>query len=180
MKKTSQLLILLMINFCLLGYSKTNDVLFNFSFRTFDQDSKQNLENIKIDIYEKGNYVKTILTASDGMAYYRMKLDKEYELIVNSGNSYIEKRIIVNTNNIDLSSWKYRNKTSFVYDYQIEIKLFKKEYCEDFKFLKNEPIIHLKYDQKKKDMVDLVSSYITKKIDNERKKRCDGIIRFQF
>jgi hypothetical protein len=180
MKKFNQLLFLLLVNFYSVGFSKTNDVLFNFSFKTFDQDSKQNLAEVDIDIYEKGEYVKTIKTGLDGMAYYRMKLDKEYELVVNSGSKYIEKRIIVNTKNIDLYSWKYSNKSSFVYDYQIEIKLFKTEHCEDFRFLKNEPIIHLIYDDKKKDMIDLVSTSITKKINRERKKKCDKTIRFQF
>jgi hypothetical protein len=180
MKKFTLFLILLQLNFCFEVYSKTNDVLFNFSIKTFDQDTRKNLENISIDIYENGELMKTLYSGTDGMTYYRIKLDKEYELVVNSGNSYIEKRIIVNTKDIDLSSWKYSNRTSFVYDYQLEIKLFKKEYCEDFKFLKNEPIIHLKYDEKKRDMVDLVSSSISGKIEKERKKRCDNFIRIEF
>lgn len=180
MKTITYLLILALSIGSFSSKAVTKDVLFNLSLRTFDQDKDENLENISIDIYESGTLIKSIKTGIDGKAYYMFKLNKEYEIIVNENNNYIQKVIKLDTKNIDLENWKFKNSPNFFYDFEVAIKLFKKENCENFSFLKNEPIIYFKYDQHKKDLVDIADNSLTKKIAKERKRECEEIIRFEF
>jgi hypothetical protein len=76
----------------------------------------------------------------------------------------------VDTRNIDLKNWKYHKAKQFKYKYDIQIKLFEKESCENFKFLAEKPIIHLQYSAEKKDIVDLADTKLSKQIKRERKK----------
>ncbi len=174
MKKISFFLFLL---FSLVGFKSqvhaTESVYFDFSFKTFNEDNGQNLEDIDVQIYEDGKLIKTLRTDRDGRAFYHFELNKSYEVVVSGNSKYIEKKILVDTRNIDLKNWKYSKAKQFKYKYEIQIKLFEKESCEDFKFLAEKPIIHLQYSSTKKDIVDLADNKISKKIKRERRKNCN-------
>jgi len=151
----------------------TESVYFDFSFKTFDEDKGNNLEDIDIQIFENGKLIKTLRTARDGRAFYNFELNKEYEVVISGKSKYIEKKILVDTRNIDLKNWKYHKAKQFKYKYDIQIKLFEKESCENFKFLAEKPIIHLQYSAEKKDIVDLADTKLSKQIKRERKKNCN-------
>lgn len=164
-------LIFLLGNFC--PIQATENVYFDFSFKTFNEDNGQNLEDIDIQIFENGKLIKTLRTARDGRAFYNFELNREYEVLISGNSKYIEKKITVDTRNIDLENWKYQKAKQFKYKYEIQIKLFEKESCEDFQFLAEKPIIHLQYSKSKKDIVDLADNHISKQIKKERRKNCN-------
>jgi hypothetical protein len=153
--------------------SATESVYFDFSFKTFHEDNGQNLEDVDVQIFENGQLIKTLRTARDGRAFFHFELNKEYDVVVGGNSKFIEKKIKVDTRNIDLKNWKYSKARQFKYKYEISIKLFEKESCEDFTFLAQKPIIHLQYSIAKKDIVDLADNTITRQIKRERRKNCD-------
>lgn len=151
----------------------TESVFFDFSFKTFNEDTGKDLEDIDIQIFENGKLIKTLRTARDGRAFYNFELNKEYDVVVSGNSKYIEKKITVDTRNIDLKNWKYHKAKQFKYKYEIQIKLFEKESCEDFSFLAKNSIIHLQYSSDKRDIIDLADNHISKQIKRERRKNCN-------
>lgn len=174
MKKLNNFL----IYFCLLliansSKAQTEKVIFDCSFKVWEQDLQQTLQKIKIEVYENGKLIKKLSTDRDGKAYYNFDLDKDYDIKINpGGGKYIEKWVKLDTRNIDLKSWKFKNRKEFIYYYQIEINLFEPERCEQFAFLHQQPIMNFKYSPKKRDLMDVADNRMVKQINKERKKKC--------
>ena len=104
---------------------------------------QQTLPKIKIEVYENGNLIKKLTTDRDGKAYQNFELNREYDIKINPGGGmYIQKWVKLDTRNIDLHAWKFKNRKEFRYYYQIEINLFEPERCEQFAFLDQQPIIN--------------------------------------
>ena len=153
--------------------AQTENVIFDCSFKVWEQDLNQTLQKIKIEVYENGVLLKKMTTDKDGKAYQNFELNKEYDIKINPGGGrYIEKWVKLDTRNIDLKSWKFKNRKEFRYYYQIEINLFEPERCEQFAFLHQEPIINYKYSPKKRDLRDVADNRMVKRINKERKKKC--------
>ena len=153
--------------------AQTENAIFDCSFKVWEQDLQQTLQKIKIEVYENGNLIKKLSTDRDGKAYYNFDLNKEYDIRINpEKGKYIEKWVKLDTRNIDLQSWKFKNRKEFRYYYQIEINLFEPERCEKFAFLEQEPIMNFKYSSKKRDLMDVADNRIVKRINKERKKKC--------
>jgi hypothetical protein len=134
---------------------------------------QQTLPKIKIEVYENGNLIKKLTTDRDGKAYQNFELNREYDIKINpEGGKYIQKWVKLDTRNIDLHAWKFKNRKEFRYYYQIEINLFEPERCEQFAFLHQQPIINFKYNTKKRDLMDVADNRLTKRINKERKKKC--------
>jgi len=153
--------------------AQTENVIFDCSFKVWEQDLQKTLQKINIEIYENGNLIKKISTDRDGKAYHNFELNKEYDIKINpSGGRYIEKWVKLDTRNIDLQTWKFKNRKEFRYYYQIEINLFEPERCEQFAFLYQQPIINFKYSSKKRDLMDVADNRMVKRINKERKKKC--------
>ena len=173
MKKSTLLLICAFIGFSLNCQAQTQNVIFDCSFKVWEQDLHQTLQKIKIEVYENGNLIKKLTTDRDGKAYYNFDLNKEYDIKINpEGGRYIQKWVKLDTRNIDLETWKFKNRKEFRYYYQIEINLFEPESCEQFAFLHQEPIMYFKYSNKKRDLMDTADNHIVRRINKERKKKC--------
>ena len=173
MKKT-----ILRILCCILGltmgaFAQTENVIFDCSFKVWEQDLQKTLQKIKIEIYENGILLKKLTTDKDGKACYYFDLNKDYDIKINPGaGRYIEKWVKLDTRNIDLKTWKFKNRKEFRYYYQIEINLFEPERCEQFSFLNAAPIMNFKYSSKKRDVMDVADNRMVKRINKERKKKC--------
>lgn len=153
--------------------AQTEHVIFDCSFKIWEQDLNKGLEKIKIEIYENGMLIKKLISDRDGMAYYNFDLNKEYDIKINPDKGrYVEKWVKLDTRDIDLKSWKYKDRKEFRYYYQIEINLFEPERCEQYAFLVNQPIINFKYSSKKRDLMDVADNSMVKRINKERKKKC--------
>ena len=173
MKKSTLLLICAIIGLNLNCLAQTQNVIFDCSFKVWEQDLHQTLQKIKIEVYENGNLIKKLTTDRDGKAYYNFDLNKEYDIKINpEGGRYIQKWVKLDTRNIDLETWKFKNRKEFRYYYQIEINLFEPERCEQFAFLHLEPIMNFKYSNKKRDLMDTADNHIVRRINKERKKKC--------
>lgn len=155
------------------GFGQTENVIFDCSFKVWEQDLQLSLPKIKIEVYENGQLIKKLITDRDGKAYYNFELNKDYDIKINPGGGrYIEKWVKLDTRNIDLNTWKFKNRKEFRYYYQIEINLFEPERCEQFAFLTAQPIMNFKYSNKKRDLMDVADNRMVKKINRERKKKC--------
>jgi hypothetical protein len=173
MKKSIFLLFAAIIGLNIIAFAQTENVIFDCSFKVWEQDLQQTLQKIKIEVYENGNFIKKLTTDRDGKAYHNFELNKEYDIKINPGGGrYIEKWVKLDTRNIDLKSWKFKNRKEFRYYYQIEINLFEPERCEQFAFLHQEPIMNFKYIGKKRDLKDIADNRLVKRINKERKKKC--------
>jgi hypothetical protein len=140
-----------------------------------NEDSREWIEDIPVVVYCDGKKVQTILTARDGKAYLSMESGKVYDIQVNgmsSGNRMISKLIRFDTRDIDFGKWKYRESKSMKYHYDFEILLFQSEACENYDFLKSNPIIHFVYSPDRKDLIDIADQSLSKQIKAERKKKC--------
>ncbi len=173
MKKIILLLISSFIGLASVTQAQTEIVIFDCSFKVWEQDLQQTLPKIKIEVYENGNLIKKLTTDRDGKAYQNFELNREYDIKINpEGGKYIQKWVKLDTRNIDLHAWKFKNRKEFRYYYQIEINLFEPERCEQFAFLHQQPIINFKYNTKKRDLMDVADNRLTKRINKERKKKC--------
>lgn len=173
MKKSIVLLIFAIILFNRNMMAQTENVIFDCSFKVWEQDLQQTLQKIKIEIYENGSLIKKLTTDRDGKAYYIFDLNKEYDIRINpEGGRYIQKWVKLDTRNIDLNGWKFKNRKEFRYYYQLEINLFEPERCEQFAFLHQQPIMDFKYSRKKRDLLDVADNHMVKRINKERKKKC--------
>jgi hypothetical protein len=173
MKKSILLIACALVILSNTSKAQTQNVIFDCSFKVWEQDLQKTLQKIKIEVYENGNLIKKLSTDRDGKAYYNFELNKEYDIKINPGGGrYIEKWVKLDTRNIDLASWKFKNRKEFRYYYQIEINLFEPERCEQFAFLYQQPIINFKYSTKKRDLMDVADNSMVKRINKERKKKC--------
>ena len=174
MKKIFNLLYLFLVLACVnSSLAQTQNVIFDCSFKVWEQDLQKTLQKIKIEVYEDGKLIKKLTTDRDGKAYYNFELNKDYDIKINpGGGQYIEKWVKLDTRNIDLESWKFKNRKEFRYYYQIEINLFEPERCEQFAFLNTQPIMNFKYSHKKRDLMDVADNRMVKRINKERKKKC--------
>ena len=159
--------------------ARTETVSFPFSFRVSDEDSKQSLSEYSINVFENDLQVKTIRTGSDGVVKYNFKKDVEYKLVFTSNNSYIEKVIVVDTRNIELSKWKYKDDTNVSLGYDVDVRLFKPTFarCQNFNFLKTTPVMELRYNAKRHNLYDYSDNDVLTMIKKERKKNCRTIIK---
>ena len=111
MKKIILLLISSFIGFASVTQAQTEIVIFDCSFKVWEQDLQQTLQKIKIEVYENGNLIKKLTTDRDGKAYHNFELNKEYDIKINpEGGKYIQKWVKLDTRNIDLHSWKFKNR----------------------------------------------------------------------
>ena len=103
-----------------------------------------------------------------------MKIDKEYKIVLVPKDDYVEKLIIIDTRNIDVHNWKYKNTPQVSLKYEVDVRLFKqnKENCQDFSFLKEEPVMFMKYDSEYDDFHDFATQELASRIKKERKKKC--------
>lgn len=174
MKKALFLTFFLVI-FYIIGMPQTQSVVFDFVFITLEEDSNKVLKNTPIEIYEDGKLLKKITTNEQGKAFYDLQVNKEYDIYFKPNRTrYIQKYIKIDTRNIDLANWKYKDRKDFRSNYQIEINLFRHESWQNFDFLKAEPIIHYKYDAKKGDLVDISDDTMLKRVKKERSKKRIG------
>ena len=90
MKKIILLLISSFIGFASVTQAQTEIVIFDCSFKVWEQDLQQTLQKIKIEVYENGNLIKKLTTDRDGKAYHNFELNKEYDIIesVLTNNDY--------------------------------------------------------------------------------------------
>jgi len=165
---------------CVSANAQTSAVQFPFSFHVFDEDTNLDLAEYELVLTEDGKPVKTIVTNEKGIVKYIFKIDKQYSIQVKSKNDYIGKTIFIDTRNINLSDWKYKKFETFSLEYDIHIKLFKQSdlRCQNFEFLKQTPVIFLKYDSNKKDILDVASDDIISQIKKERKHKCKTITQY--
>jgi hypothetical protein len=103
----------LMVFFSLTGFSgfaQTKSVVFDMVFKTWEEDSNKVLKNTKIEIFESGKIVKTLITDNSGKAYCDLEINKEYTIHFKpKRGGYIEKHVIFDLRNIDLAKWKYKD-----------------------------------------------------------------------
>lgn len=174
MIKTFYISILLGL-YCTISNAQTQSVVFDFVFITLEEDSNKVLKNTPIEIYEDGKLLKKITTNEQGKAFYDLQVNKEYDIYFKPNRTrYIQKYIKIDTRNIDLANWKYKDRKDFRSNYQIEINLFRHESWQNFDFLKKEPIIHYKYVAKKGDLEDISDDTMLKKVKKERSKKRIG------
>jgi hypothetical protein len=102
-------------------------------------------------------------------------LDNDYELVVVSSDNYIEKTLQIDTRNIALQNWKYKNSKNVSIGYEVQIQLFKPIAlsCQNFAFLEKSPEMYLKYNANAKDIIDIVGDNVINQIKKERRKSCD-------
>jgi hypothetical protein len=153
----------------------TESVWIDCNIRVKDQDSHDWLEDIPVLIVCDGKKLQTLMTARNGKVWVNLETGKEYDIHINSGaakKAYISKMVRFDLRQIDLAGWKYRKSKIMKYQYELEILLFQAEPCENFEFLKDEPLIHYKYVAEKRDLIDIADQGLNRKIRQARRKKC--------
>jgi len=165
-------LFLFVSNYCL---AQTQEVDFTFTLHLFDEDLGIDLENHAVQIFEDSARKKKIISGAKGLAKFFLKVVKQYRIVLTGNDNYVEKIILIDTRNIDYRNWKYKHTTQVSLKYHVEVRMFKEhpEKCQDYSFLKTEPVMYLKYDSEYDDLHDFSEVQLEARIKKERKRKCE-------
>jgi hypothetical protein len=153
--------------------AETVEVDITFTLHLFDDDKGIDLVGTPVQIFEDDVLRKKLFTDEKGITKFYCKLDKEYKIKFPPQNNYVEKLIIIDTRNIDLQNWKYKKTPQVSLKYDVDVRLFMQNgECKDFSFLKEEPVMYMKYDTEYDDFHDFSTNILAEKIKEERKKKC--------
>jgi hypothetical protein len=169
---------LLILFLCLLlqeaNQAETLEVDFTFTLHLFDEASGADIIGQPVQVFEDGKLKRKVVSVEKGLVKFYCQINKEYRIVVSPKDDYVEKFLVIDTRNIDLNNWKYKNTPQVSLRYEVELRLFKMKNpaCQDFNFLKEEPCMMMRYDSEYDDLHDFATKELENKIKAELKKKC--------
>ena len=151
--------------------AQTKDLVITLYIHVMDQNTGADLEDVEVLFETDSLPPRKLLTARKGTTQFLADVGRQY-VIRFSYPGMVSKFMILDTRDLDLATWKFKQKTSVRIGYDIEMKLFKPQACQDFSYLKGSPWFHLKYMKSEGDIVEVGEAGLEKKTNRERKRTC--------